>query len=202
MNMLPCYKTSLPISLFLFCLLVLAGLVPAPVLTASETSLFLDTEPLEMVLISNLKELCRDKDNIDCEDTPAKLVYSVEGKNSTEISIQLRGRGDWRLKRKNCVVPPLFLKFPDEGLDNTLFSGQKMLPLTTHCQNVKRRYNDYVLKEYLAYRLYNLFSPKSVRVRLVRVRYRKNATAKMPPVHYGFLSEHFDSVASRNDSIW
>ena len=65
--------------------------------------------------------------------------------------------------------PPLFVSFGDETARGTLFEGQTMLPLTTHCRD-SSSYEQYVLKEYLAYRIYNLLTDKSLRVRLARVR--------------------------------
>jgi hypothetical protein len=48
-----------------------------------------------------------------------------------------------------------------------LFDGQGTLDLVTHCQD-DNDYDQCVLKEHLAYRLYNLVTPRSLRVRLAQ----------------------------------
>ena len=51
------------------------------------------------------------------------------------------------------------------------------MKVVTHCNNSKV-YSEYVLKEYLIYKIYNILSPVSFRVRLIRMKYvdtgRKN----------------------------
>jgi hypothetical protein len=93
-------------------------------------------------------------------------------------------------------LPALFVYFTgDTG--GTLFAGESMLPLTTHCARTAD-YEQYLLKEYLAYRIYNALTTKSLRVRLVRMTYRDTASRSEPLVRYAFFTEHFDSFARRN----
>jgi hypothetical protein len=171
------------------------------------TGLFLDDRPLEMDLFMDPRKLCRVEDKSQCQDVPARLSYSVKGQEDRAIDIPLlvKTRGSWRLRRDICTIPPLFLVFPEDQTQTkgTLFAGQDVLPLTTHCSSKQGRTDDYVLKEYLAYRIYNLFSEKSVRVRLASIRYRKPNVNKLPTRHYAFFNEHFHSVAARNDvELW
>jgi len=168
------------------------------------TGLFLEDWPLEMDLFMDPKKFCRVEDKSKCQDIPARLSYSVNGPEDQVIDIPLlvKTRGSWRLRRDICTIPPLFLVFPEDQTQTkgTLFAGQDVLPLTTHCSSKQGRTDDYVLKEYLAYRIYNLFSEKSVRVRLAYIRYRKPNVNKLPKPHYAFFNEHFHSVAARNDA--
>jgi hypothetical protein len=171
------------------------------------TGLFQEDWPLEMDLFMDPKKFCRVEDKSKCQDVPARLSYSVNGQEDQAIDIPLlvKTRGSWRLRRDICTIPPLFLVFPEDQTQTkgTLFAGQDVLPLTTHCSSKQGRTDDYVLKEYLAYRIYNLFSEKSVRVRLAYIRYRKPNVNKLPKPHYAFFNEHFHSVAARNDAeMW
>ncbi len=100
----------------------------------------------------------------------ARLSYPLDGQQNRDIPLQVRTRGTWRLRRDICTIPPLFLVFPQEQTEGTLFAGQDLLPLTTHCSSKYGRHDNYVLKEYLAYRIYQLFSEKSIRVRDKRMR--------------------------------
>ncbi len=169
------------------------------------TGLFLEDWPLEMDMFLDSRDLCRVEDQSKCQDVPARLSYSVNGREEQNIDIPLlvKTRGSWRLRRDICTMPPLFLIFPEEQTKGTLFAGQDMLPLTTHCSSKMGKTDDYVLKEYLAYRIYNLFSNKSVRVRLAFIRYRRPEDKKLPKPHYAFFNEHFHSVAARNNAeLW
>jgi hypothetical protein len=166
------------------------------------TGLFQEDWPLEMDLFLDTRELCRVEDKSKCPDVPARLSYPLNGQEEN-IQLLVETRGSWRLRRDICTIPPLFLIFPEEQIEGTLFAGQDVLPLTTHCSSKSGKTDDYVLKEYLAYRIYNLFSEKSVRIRLASIRYRKPEDKKLPKPHYAFFSEHFHSVAARNGTeLW
>jgi hypothetical protein len=166
-------------------------------------ALFAEDHPLEMDLSVDLWALCRRPDQAGCEDVPAALVYRDHTEAERRLAIKVRSRGRWRLNPKNCSVPPMFLVFPAEETKGTLFEGQEVLPLTTHCRSRQRRYKHYVLREYLAYRLYGLFTDKSLRARLVRVRYLyPDGKMRLRP-HYAFFTEHFSSLAQRSGTkLW
>ena len=166
------------------------------------TGLFQEDWPLEMDLFLDTRELCRVEDKSKCPDVPARLSYPLNGQEEN-IQLLVETRGSWRLRRDICTIPPLFLIFPEEQIEGTLFAGQDVLPLTTHCSSKSGKTDDYVLKEYLAYRIYSLFSEISVHVRLAFIRYRKPNDKKLPVPHYAFLNEHFHSVAARNGAeLW
>ncbi len=169
----------------------------------SNTALFQEDWLLEMDLFLDTRELCRLEDKSRCQDLPVRLSYSFNGQEEQNIQLMVKTRGSWRLRRDICTMPPLFLIFPEEQTEGTLFAGQDVLPLTTHCSSKLGKTDDYVLKEYLAYRIYNLFSENSVRVRLTFIRYRRPSDKKLPVPHYAFLNEHFHSIAARNGSeLW
>jgi hypothetical protein len=75
-----------------------------------------------------------------------------------------------------------------------------MLPLTTHCKT-GTQYEQYVLKEYLAYRIYNTLTDKSLRVRLARVTYHDTSGRTEPLERFAFFVEHFDSLAAYHDAV-
>jgi hypothetical protein len=166
---------------------------------ATESTLFTENSPLELVLEIDLKALCRVRDQAKCEDVSATLSYHTQTDGEHRIPVMVRSRGGWRLKSKNCHVPPMFILF-DKGLDGTLFAGQEMLPVTTHCKK-RVRYESYLLREFLAYRIYNLLTEKSVRVRLLNIVYRKPGGKGSDQPRKAFFSEHFNSMAERNGAV-
>ena len=160
--------------------------------------LFADHEPLDITLHFDPSQLCRRKGEPDCRDVPAVLSYEADGGAAIRMDVHLKARGGWRLDSKHCAVPPLFVIFPKgDAAPTELFAGQWFLPLTTHCQRRPSRYEQYVVREYLAYRLYTLFSDASLETRLLRVTYRRPGRKDSLERH-AFLSEHFDSLAARS----
>lgn len=183
--------------------LFVTALIAASPGFGADLELFGPHDSLALELDMDMKSLCRKSDAEDCEDTPASLIYTDEDGRSRNIEVQVRARGNWRRERKNCSTPPLFIRFTEDSVTGTPFEGQSLLPLTTHCRKGRSKYEQYLLKEYLGYRIYNLLSDTSLRVRLVRMTYRDSSRDSRPLVRYAFLTEHFDSLASRHGAaVW
>jgi hypothetical protein len=125
---------------------------------------------------------------------PATLAFSERGVEKT-TQVLLRTRGRLRSTTGGCDLPALFVIFGGDTA-GTQFAGEKMLPLTTHCRT-SAQYEQYLIKEYLAYRIYNALADSSLRVRLVRVTYHDESRPGKPLVRYAFFTEHFDSLARR-----
>ena len=182
-------------------LLVLAVLCPLAGLHAgvasAETSLFIDDEPLDLEFRIDLKALCRSADKAKCRDVPARLIDRKHGDGSQAISLLVRTRGEFRLDDSNCAYPPLFLRF-DENTKDTIFEGQVVLPMTPQCRTAGGRYRDWVLREYLAYRIYQLLTDKSVRTRLARITWATPSGDDASGPYWAFFAEHFRSMAARN----
>src|SRR5262245_12686618 len=168
----------------------------APAQAAPTQGLFDSDEPLDVALYADLQALCRDPDK-DCADLPATLVYSDDGADKS-VQVALHTRGRFR-STGGCDLPALFVYFGADTI-GTLFAGEKMLPLTTHCRKTAQ-FEQYVVKEYLAYRIYNVLTDKSLRVRLARVTYHDASSRAAPLVRYAFFTEHFDSLAHRNAAV-
>ena len=171
-----------------------------------DASLFSESGVLELSLSVDFDALCRPNEVEDCNYSPAILRLGTPGGVDRNLPVELRVRGGWRARRDHCEVPPLFVRFAPGGAAGTPFAGQDLLPLTTHCRRKKERglagsagadYEQYVLKEYLGYRLYNLVSDRSLRVRLVRINYSNPAQGGETVTRYAFFTEHFDSMAAR-----
>lgn len=158
--------------------------------------LFDEQPPLSMELVFDARALCRKPANTSCEDLPATLAYRDALGDERRVTVTLRTRGRYRADTVECGLPALFVFFTGDTRD-TLFAGESMLPLTTHCKR-SAEHEQYVLKEYLAYRLYNALTSKSLRARLVRVTYRDSSGRIEPFERYAFFTEHFDSYARRH----
>lgn len=86
------------------------------------------------------------------------------------LPVRLRKRGITRLQRDVCQFPPLRVELARQAVAPSLFAGQRTLKLVTHCRPAAS-FQQNVLLEYAAYRMYNLISPASLRARLALIDY-------------------------------
>ncbi len=84
-------------------------------------------------------------------------------------TVKLKTRGVYRRKKENCFLPPLRLKFERSQMKGSIFSNFKKLKLVLPCYN-KTAYEQYILKEYLAYKIYNILTDYSFKVRLIKLK--------------------------------
>jgi hypothetical protein len=156
---------------------------------------FFDSEELlEMNLVFDLRGFTRTK-NIPDKEFEASLTVITPEKETLTQDIKLRARG--KMRRKFCSFPPIMLKIKNNK-DNSVFAKGN-LKLVTHC-NQTANFESYLLKEYVAYKLYNLVTPYSFKTRLVKVNYTDINNPKTSYTEYGFLIENEDELAARNNS--
>ena len=126
----------------------------------------------------------------------AKLI--VAGSAPETLAIKLSPRGISRRTTDACEFPPLKIEFTEKPGSTSLFKGQKSLKLATHCRN-DFNYQDYGLLEFLAYRLHNVLTPLSFRVRLAEIDYVETGSSSVRIHRHGFLVEDVDELAERNN---
>lgn len=123
-------------------------------------------------------------------------VLSLRSPGSETHQVRLSPRGITRLKRDVCQFAPLRIALPQGAPPGSLFEGQRSLKLVTHCRS-SESFQQHVLLEYAAYRLFNLVTPMSYRVRLAAIDYVDD---KGQPIisRAGFFIEDIRDVAARN----
>jgi hypothetical protein len=97
---------------------------------------------------------------------------------------------------RTCGFAPLRLELPKDKTKGTVFEGHGKIKLNTHCHG-DSVFEQYTLKDYLANRLHNALTPRSLRVRLARVTYAETAGGKEPYTKLGILFENADDLAKR-----
>ena len=160
--------------------------------------LFRETSPVSFILTADFKAVGKDRKPDSETRFPATVAVLGEDGQTRSIPVQLRTRGHARLVQ-NCGFVPLRLEFPAEGTMGTPFEGQGALKLGTHCQGA-REYEQYALREYLAYRIFNLFTPRSFRVRLARATYVDARSGKTVVERYAMFLEAERDLARRHDA--
>ena len=163
-----------------------------------EKVLFLSDELLELTIyFDDFKALRRDVGE-DNRYHPAILSVKNEYDEDQYFDLKLKTRGNFRRDRSNCNFPPLRLNFDRDQLDSTVFEGQNKLKLVTPCILNSDEYEQYVILEYLVYKMYNIITDKSLRVRLTKVNFIDKAEKQKSYTIHGFLIEDIDDMAGRN----
>jgi hypothetical protein len=173
-----------------------AGQLASRRVEAENRPLFGSDEPLAFTLTADFAAINRERDETSTRRYPAVMQLQGDGGSTVSIPVQLSARGHARRNVLVCKVVPLRLEFSKKDVKGTVLDGQRELKLVTNCQN-ERYFEQYVLTEHLAYRLYALLTPRSFRTRLVRATYVDSGRNKTPVPRYGMLVENEDDLARR-----
>ena len=169
------------ISLAVLALLVVAQPVPA-------STLFDEHGVIEAELIGPVSAVMR-----DTHTSEERSFSLLSGGETFDVQARLRGRSRLRV----CPFRPLRLRFPD-GEARDPFAGVDKVKLAVPCRPSMRSEKD-LLEEYAAYRILNLVTDASFRVRLLRVRFAENPgdSAADSTLLHSFLIEPDESMAAR-----
>lgn len=167
-------------------------------LYAQSTDLFLIDSVLKVNIHYHARKVLSDRNNEKTYHDALLELVSSTGQNST-FKTGIRTRGIFRLKNTNCYFPPLTLKFSKNEIKNTVFKGYPKLKLVLPCRK-SDPYEQYILLEYLAYKIYNLLTEYSFRVRLLKIKLIDLDGKE--PVHekFGFIIEPVEKLAKRTNS--
>ena len=156
--------------------------------------LFQSNDVLEATLSAPIEQIMRERS--DKEELPGTFVYrDAETGAEVKVSVAVRTRGRFRRKKETCHFAPLHLNFSKKK--GTLLAKSDKLKLVTHCRTGSARYEQALLKEYLAYRILNTVTDWSFRVRLLRIKYIESTNGEEITETFGILIEHRDQLAKR-----
>lgn len=158
--------------------------------------LFREDTILEFTLTSEFKAIDRDRDPNSSRTFPGTVSFAQPDGTTVTKPVQVGGRGHSRRSPRLCDFIPLRLVFPRGELSGTVFGGQDVLKLGAHCRS-NSTYEQYVIREYTAYRIFNLLTPMSFRVRLARGTYIESTNGKVVATRLGMFIEDDDDVARR-----
>jgi hypothetical protein len=154
--------------------------------------LFQEDEVLEMTITAPIRTILRERSTEKYE--PGTVRITRPDGSVADFEVRVRARGNFR--RETCRHPPVWLNFRKSDVAGTLFANQDKLKLVVHCDR-SAVYEQLVLKELLAYRIFNQLTDSSFRVRLLRVTYVDSDTNEPRPPRYAFLIEHKNRLAAR-----
>jgi hypothetical protein len=161
-----------------------------------EDDLFESEESISISLEFNIKKFFREKYREEFHY--ALLKYSNRKGAETEKTIRIQSRGDFR--KTHCSFPPIKLNFKKTEFDETSLNEIGTLKLVTHCKPGKE-YQQYLIKEYLVYRMFNIMTDFSYRVRLLDITYIDSKGKMKPVLRHGFIIESNKHLADRLDAV-
>jgi len=149
-------------------------------------------EPLHLTLKFDLKTLQRTREEEPYLD--AKLYCNINDTCKIPYEVEIRTRGIFR--KSYCYLPPFWMKIEKSSIESSALDGVKKMKIVTHCMR-RDFYQDYLLKEYLAYKIYNIISPYSFRVRLMRITYIDTGRKQKALEGWAFAIEPKEMLAER-----
>ena len=154
--------------------------------------LFHADEPLNLILKFNVKTFQRTRQQEKYQ--PAEMTNHVNDTFRVTHPVRLKARGIFR--RDNCVTPPFWLNIRYSDIEAEELQDVRRMKMVTRCRPSKQ-YENYILREYLVYKIYNIISPYGFRVRLIRLKYIDTGRNNKEAEDWAFLIEPDDLMAER-----
>ncbi|HVE00473.1 MAG TPA: hypothetical protein VNB78_02110 [Sphingomicrobium sp.] len=170
-------------------LAIFALLIAAPVAAQQPRPLFAANDVINITIKGPISTLMRNR-------ASANLPGSLLSPTGETLPILLSVRGITRRTSDVCSFPPLRVQFATAPPPTSIFAGQRRLKLVTHCQD-NASFQQYVLLEYTAYRMYNQLTPLSMRARLANVTYIQD-DGRPVTTRLGYFLEESSDIARRN----
>jgi len=151
---------------------------------------------LEVRLETDLKNLMRNK--ADEKYQPAVFKYKNKAGEEKVYNAEVKPRG--KTRKEICVHPPLKLKIKKADLTNAGMLPFNEMKIVWECKP-SGAFEQYLYKEYLAYRLYNRVTSASFRAKLLKINLVDTNSPTKVIEKIGFIVEDEDQVADRLTSL-
>jgi hypothetical protein len=196
---------SLFVTGFTHCLKVAGLLLMLPLFSVSfvagqtfvidKKKFFTNEQIIEMEVVTDMKKLVTNKLEKDYATNyqPGTITFILPDSSRISDEIDIRPRGNFR--REECYIPSVMIDFKTPR--SVVLKKLGRLKFVWPCSNSGFD-EQLVLKEYLVYKLYNLLTEKSFRVRLVKLVFFDISEKVKPRKLFGFFIEDVDDMARRN----
>ncbi len=158
--------------------------------------LFKSDEIMKVSIVSDFKNMIKHK--YEGKYQPATLRYFLNDTVAVTRQITVKPRGNMR--RKICYFPPLMLNFPRQEAVLKQIQEFDKIKMVMDCKRSKT-YEQYLLSEYYAYKLYNLITDYSFRVRLIELTYVDSNDKLKTLTSYAYIIENLEQMAQRLNAI-
>ena len=153
---------------------------------------FEDTAVINATIITDLSHLLKKRGKATGQ-YPANFSATLANGFSVNEPIFLELRG--HMRKDYCYIPPLKIIFKNKK--DSVLRSLGSLKLVSECKTSSTD-EQYLLKEFLAYKIYNLLTDMSFRVRLLNLTLADSVKNKTLNEH-AFLIEDIKDLAERNN---
>lgn len=167
------------------------AVLPASAQQVDSLKFFTDEGLIEMELSTDIRALQNEKEQDVFQ--PAAVKMKFPDGTLIDEPIQVGPRGKFR--RGFCRIPPIMMQFRNAGSPRLSSLGK--LKLVIGCSGSTAD-EELLLKEFIIYKLYNLLTEKSFRVRLIKTSYTDTRGRIKPFTQHSFLLEDDGDMARRN----
>lgn len=158
-----------------------------------ETDQFFAKEtPVDVTLNTNLKRLNSNRKNTPYQSGTITW-HNPDGTGDITEHINLKLRGNFR--RENCAMASLMMDFKDAE-KKSKFRKLGKVKMVAPCES-GYEYEQFVLQEFLIYKMYNLITDKSFKVRVLNLTVQDSLKAKKHFKQYAFVIEPARVLAKR-----
>ena len=154
---------------------------------------FKDTSVLDVNITTGLNRLFKQKEKEGHQYT-ANFSTKLPDGTMVDEPILLEVRGHFR--KEYCNIPPLRVIF--KAKKNSVLKPLGSLKLVSKCRPSTND-EQYLLKEYITYKIYNLLTDMSFRVRLLNITWIDSADRAKKVTEHAFLMEDIKDLAERNN---
>lgn len=147
---------------------------------------------ISLYLTQDWKQIEKHKKDKVYQSASVRMITTAM--DTITIPAKVRTRGNMRLQI--CSLPPLKVKFEKSDLAAHQLSPLNELDLVQPC-HATEQYYQYILKEYLAYKLWELVSPAYFRTQLVQLHYTNPDGTEAHDPSYGFFVENAEELVVR-----
>lgn len=126
--------------------------------------LFSSEEPLHLTLKFDVKALRKARRKDIYHDAEMTNVVSDDFQITDSVRVKPRGI----MRRDYCTLPPIWLNIRHAGIKADSLKDVVRMKLVVRCRPASQ-FEHYILREYLVYKIYNIITPLSYRVRLVKL---------------------------------
>lgn len=148
--------------------------------------------PVDVTMNTNLKRLNSNRKNTPYQSGTITW-HNPDGTGDITENINLKLRGNFR--RENCGMASLMLDFKDEG-KKSKFRKLGKVKMVAPCES-GYEYEQFVLQEYLIYKMYTLITDESFKVRLLNLTIQDSVKAKKHFKQHAFVIEPAKVLAKR-----
>jgi len=127
----------------------------------------------------------------------ATISYSDFQNKVKSRTVKIKLHGQFRTDTNYCNMPQLKISFDKDLKYNDLFDNINNVYLIFPCQKNILEYEQYLVQEYLLYKMYNILTDNSFKVRLVSLKLINIGEKKDTIQTYAFFRETEEDLAKR-----